>query len=138
MSFFEEKLHQLVEALGKAGVRGHEEVKERKRVFEKSGGAFETVPHELEGEIEEPLSGDGFSSRRSPAWLNPDAGNHDASRWREVRLFLIDIADYSIERRGAENLEIWRKMDEWEFEGKLVLKNRSYLRLSRFSWDGAK
>jgi len=133
LSFFEDKLFQSVEALGKAGVWGHEKVKGRKRVFEKSAGFFETVPQELECETDDPYSEDDFSSRRSPCRLG--CTSHSA-KWREARLFLSNLMDYQIERKGTENLEIWRKMDEWEFEGKLTSKNRSYLRLNQFSWEG--
>ena len=134
MSFFEDKLFELVEELGRAGVGGHEKVKERERGFEKSGSTFETALAEFDHGGDEPFSGDDFSSRRSRPRLGLTGS---ASKWRKARLFFRDLMDYSIERKSAENQEFWRKMDEWEFEGKLVQKNRSYLRLNRFSWAGA-
>jgi len=133
LSFFEDQFYQLVEELGKAGVGGHERGEERERGFEKSGSTFETALAEFDPGGDEPFSGDDFSSRRSRPRLGPTGST---SKWRKARLFLIDWMNYSIERNGVENLEFWRKMDEWEFEGKLVWKNLSYLRLNRFSWDG--
>jgi len=132
LSFFEDKLFEFVEALGKAGVRGHEKVKKRERVFEERAGDFETVSYEIDCETDDGFSDEDFSSRRSLPRLGLACST---TKWREVRLFLSNLMDYSIERKGTENLEIWRKMDEWEFEGKLVQKNRSYLRLNQFSWD---
>jgi hypothetical protein len=132
LSFFEDRLFEFVEELGKAGIRGHEKVKRRKRVFEKNAGDFETVPHELDCKSNDSFSDEDFSLRKNPPRLGLAC---NITKWREVRLFLSNLMDYSIERKGTENLEIWRKMDEWEFEGKLVWKNRSYLRLNQFSWD---
>jgi len=134
LSFFEDKLYQSIEELGREGVGGHEQVEERERGFEKSGSAFETALAEFDHGGDEPFSGDDFSSRRSRPRLGLTGS---ASKWRKARLFFKDLMDYLIERKSAENQEFWRKMEKWEFERKMNKKNRAGFRFKALSWDEA-
>ena len=116
MSFFEDKLYQLIEELGREGIGGHEKVEERERGFEKSGSPFETALGEFNDEVEESLSGDDFSFRRSL----PELGL-GGLKWRRVRSFFNDLETCSVEMKSAGNQQFWRRREKWEFEWKLTL-----------------
>jgi hypothetical protein len=54
-----------------------------------------------------------------------------------MRSFFNDVENYSIEMKSVLNQEFWRKTEKWEFEQKIIKKNRSYFRFKPLSWDGA-
>lgn len=142
LSFFEDKLYQLIEELGKEGIGGHEKVEtEEENVFEKKGGNFETALDEIENGscqayIDESLSSDDFPFCWSPPELGRAVGRRGASKWWQAGRFFNDLEDYSIERKSAVNQEFWRKMEKWKFESKLAGENRSHFRFKPLSWDG--
>ena len=138
LSFFEDKLYRLIEELGREGIEGHDKDKsEGEKVFEKKGGNFKNAPDELDDEIEEPLSGNDFSSHRSPPQLDRAAGRRGASKWWRANRFLNDLEDYWIERKGARNQAFWGKMEKWEFQRKMIQKNSSHFHFKPLSWDEA-
>ena len=142
LGFFEDRLYRLVKELGKAGVEGHQKEEiEEEGAIEDAGAGFGELDderdeiQEQEDLVEPSLSDNDAFLAPAPCQLGCAVGRPGASKWWRAERFFKDLQDYWIERKSAENQEYWRKMDEWEFEGKLIRKNRSYLRLNRFSWD---
>ena len=111
MSFFEDKLYQLIEELGKEGIGDHEKVQiEEEGVFEK---LLDESCDEIETEgrdsfVEEPLSGDGFFLSPAPPELGRGMGRRGASKWWQAQRFFNDLADYWIEKKSVTKLEFWK------------------------------
>jgi hypothetical protein len=133
LSFFKDKLFGFIEALGRAGVGGHEKVETKgKEVFESGCEHFKNLPDEIDSETEEALRERDFFSGKSPIRLG-----ESGVQWRRVNYFFNDLEDYLFERKSVLNQESWRKKEIGRFEEKVAQKNRSSFRFKALSWDEA-
>ena len=122
MGFFEDRLYGLVEELGKAGVGGSPKKGiEEERTIEDAGVVFGKRYNEQDenrgrgAAVEKSFSdNDGFAAP-APCELGRAVGMRGASKWWQAKLFLKDLADYSIQRNSVDHHQFWQKMGKWIF-----------------------
>jgi len=129
----------LILELGVRGVEGHEKVEiEEEEVLERHGEEHvgeDLRDDEWKDSQEEQDGDDWLSFYEAPQLYG--ASWKFGSGWNRMRIFFDDLADYEVEKKGLRKEEFWRKMKDWEFHGKVIEKNGSYIHLNRFSWSEA-